>query len=104
MNKWVVPKSFMLFGSRITVVARKKLWDNHDAWGRWLKPKNRIELQTPSKEMGQEVFEQAFWHEATHAFLDALGYTEDSKDEEKVDRIGSAIHQIIKSSRGELGE
>jgi len=97
----MIPKSFSVLCHDVKVVFRKDLQSDCEAFGRWWQAKNLIEIQTPNQDVTREYAEQAFWHEAVHAIFDSLGYSEDSKDERKVDTVASCIVQILKTSKGE---
>lgn len=45
------------------------------------------------KFMPADYIEQTFYHELTHAMLDALGYNELSEDETFVQGLGLLLHQ-----------
>lgn len=78
---------------------RDDLAEVHDCVGRWYHSRHLIELQTPDEHHSRSYIMQTFWHEVTHAMLDVMGYPALSADEELVDRIGQAIHQVLKTKR-----
>lgn len=94
-----IPSRFSLMGHEITVSRREDLVEDLEVYGRWFQSRNLIEVQADHPDFSKDVLMQTFWHEAVHAALDTLGYTELSCDEEFVDRLGQAIHQIIKTKR-----
>ncbi len=48
-----------------------------------------------AKGLGEEYRMQTLIHEILHGILDALGYSELNNDEQKVQGIASALHQVF---------
>ena len=95
----MIPKKFCLFGQTITVRLEADFTKNHECYGKWYPSQNLILLQEPDSYHSDDVIFQTFWHEATHAMLDTLGYGEWSENERFVEQIGQCIYQILKSKR-----
>lgn len=96
----VIPKSFNIFGQTIRVKWRKTLLKKEKAWGLWDANSNTIFLQVPGKgiELSKEQLEQTFMHEVLHACLDILNYEQLSENENFIDRLSNALHQVIVTS------
>ena len=47
------------------------------------------------KTMSAEIKNQTLMHEVLHGILDLLGYSELNEDEEKVQGIATALHQMF---------
>lgn len=95
-----IPKSFKLFGQKITVEMRKALfYEKEKQNGLCLPQENKILIQENTKKYphAQDNIEQTFYHEFTHFMLYKLGYDELSQDEKFVDQIASCIHQLQNS-------
>jgi hypothetical protein len=94
----MIPSRFSILGQTIKVVFIDDLADRYEMAGRWRPTLNTIELQPPDEYYSEDYVNQTFWHEAVHAALEILGYEDQSKEEDFVDRMGQAIYQIIKTS------
>ena len=68
--------------------------------GCWTPVKNIIEVQMNTKDypVAKDIQDQTFCHEWVHAALDYCQYPELSKDEDLVDRMGQALHQLLKEN------
>ena len=95
----VVPKHFDIMGQRINVEQFPNFSREHECYGKWLPARNVIQLQQADENHSNDVVLQTFWHEATHAYLDILGYGEWSSNEVVVEQIGQCIYQILKTKR-----
>jgi predicted SprT family Zn-dependent metalloprotease len=92
-----IPKSFKLFGQKISVEMRKALFFEGDkSNGLCLPNENKILIQDNTKKYphAQDNIEQTFYHEFTHFMLYKLGYDELSQDEKFVEQIASCLHQL----------
>lgn len=88
-----IPKSFRLLGQTYTVeVVLPQDWKNEDAVGIFRPHMRRIELLFNSS---REALEQAFFHELTHAALNAMGKDKLYKDEAFVDLLAGLFHQAL---------
>ncbi len=94
-----IPKRFSLFGQSIEVRLDPAFTKEHECFGKWFPAQNLIVLQSPDSDHADDVILQTFWHEATHAMLDLLGYGEWSENERFVEQMGQCIYQILKSKR-----
>tara|TARA_R110002074_G_scaffold208324_1_gene376925 strand:+ start:468 stop:761 length:294 start_codon:yes stop_codon:yes gene_type:complete len=94
-----LPKHFDLFGQRITVEVAENFARDQGCIGKWYPSQNRIVLQAADDVHADDVVLQTFWHEATHAALDILGYGEWSENEVFVEQFGQVIYQILKTKR-----
>ena len=95
----VIPKHFDILGQRITVEQLPSFSRDHECYGKWIAAKNLIQLQEVDENHSPDVILQTFWHEATHAMLDILGYGSWSENEVVVEQLGQCIYQILKSKR-----
>jgi len=94
-----IPKHFDILGQRIRVELLTNLEKDQQCYGKWHPSKNLIQLQAPSENHADDVILQTFWHEATHAMLDLLGYGTWSENEIVVEQLGQCIYQILKTKR-----
>ena len=94
-----IPKSFKIFGQIITVEIDSDLSNKDDLQGRADYRNNKIIL-LPDGIAGRtkEQLEQTYWHETLHHILYQLCYHKLNADNEFVDRIANAIHQVITTS------
>lgn len=91
-----IPKQFDILGHTIEVKFRDDLLDDCECHGRFIATKNLIELQSG------EAFSYTlatFWHEAMHAIATHMGMKELNDDEEKIDKLGQAVAQILRTKR-----
>jgi len=91
----LIPKKLTILGHTIKVKRVKVLPKQKDCRGLWLTNKNLIYVQIQPGNVDLE--EQTFYHELVHAILDNLLYIDLSEDENLVDRVGSALHQALKT-------
>lgn len=94
-----IPKHFDILGHTIEVRMRDDLLDDAECHGRFIASKNLIELQRG------EAFSYTlatFWHEVAHAIATHMGMKELNDDEEKIDKIGQGIAQVLRSKRGSV--
>ena len=92
----VIPKYFDVLGHTIEVVMRDDLMEVDDCDGRFVAARNQIELQSdmvPSVEMA------TFWHECMHVIATHMGMKDLNEDEEKIDKLGQGVAQILKTKR-----
>jgi len=54
------------------------------------------------KGLKPETLQHTFYHELVHAMCFTLGLDKLNKDEGKVDALGGALYQYLKSKRGSL--
>lgn len=92
-----IPASFDILGHTIEVRFRADLLDDCECHGRFVASKNLIELQSG------ESFSYTlatFWHEVMHAIATHMGMKELNDDEEKIDKLGQGVAQVLKTKRG----
>lgn len=96
-----VPKSFEIFGQTITVVFVDNLARERDVDGEAHHRLNEIRIQknTNGNFRTDEQIDETFWHEVTHVILEKLQYHKLNNDEQFVGRFGSALQQVIKTSK-----
>ena len=91
-----IPKRFDILGHTIEVVFRDDLAEDCDCVGRFSPSRNRIELQSG---MAFSFTLATFWHECAHAIATHMGMDELNADEEKIDKLGQGIAQILRTKR-----
>lgn len=92
-----IPKKFNLLGHTYKVKFVKKV-DSRDSPGD-IDPNTKIiRLKKSSKSHSKDLVEETFFHEMIHGILDELEYGNLSNDEQLVERVGRALHQVFKSS------
>lgn len=91
----MIPKKLGILGHIIKVKRVKVIPKHKDCRGLWIPDKNLIYVQIQPG--NSDLEEQTLYHEIVHAMLDNLAYNELSHDEDFVDRLGSALHQVIKT-------
>ena len=104
MSRVNIPKIFKLFGNKIRVRWVSTLISTDRLYGRTDFVRFRIFLQSRKEgaPLTRRVREQAFWHETTHQILSAIGENEFNDDEARVERLAQAIHQVLRTSKGDL--
>lgn len=88
-----IPRTFELYGRTIRVVTGNL---NGAAYAQWEHAKDLITIDPDATKNHRE---QAFFHEACHAWLEALGREDLSIDEKFVDGLAGLVHQMLKSSK-----
>lgn len=107
MREIKIPKSFMLFGQKITVRYDPELLYKEDEYGQASFRTNEIVLQpqTEAAPLPPDKAEEVFLHELVHFVLEAAGDDEFDPPlyarEELVDRIASLLHQVLKTAEYE---
>tara|TARA_R110000822_G_scaffold130577_1_gene267171 strand:+ start:1520 stop:1831 length:312 start_codon:yes stop_codon:yes gene_type:complete len=99
MDNQIIPKYFYLFSEKYRISNIKEI-DNGTSFGHAVYDENKIKIaKTVHKKVIQEdQRESTYCHELMHIILDSLGKTELSQNEELVDSMGKALHQILKTS------
>ena len=94
MRKDGVPRRFQLAGHTIEVITvPAKRWKHgRDCIGVWLPNEYRIELVSSIRGTNRV---QTFVHEMLHALFDVAGYSRESRDETRIDRLAHLLHQIL---------
>lgn len=91
-----IPTTFELGGIQWKVVERKRL---KGRLGDCDAEKAQIQLLAS---LPQEVKEQTFCHELTHAIVVAMGHNTDTHDEVFTDAFATFLHQALKSMKFDL--
>lgn len=94
-----IPATFDILSHTIEVVMRDDLQDDCECDGRFIASKNRIELQSG---YSFSYTLATFWHEVAHAIATHMGMKDLNDDEEKIDKIGQGIAQVLRSKRGSV--
>ena len=104
MSRARIPKAFKLFGNKIRVKWVSSLISTDRSYGRTDFVRFKILLQQCVRgcSLSRRGCEQAFWHETVHQILSALGENEFNDDEARVERLSQAIHQVLRTSKGDL--
>lgn len=91
-----IPESFTLLGHPFTVhVIPPIQWKLKDCVGLYQPAEHRIFIRAGK----QSLREHTFFHELTHAILDAMGKHALYEDEEFVDAFAGMLHQIMKTAK-----
>lgn len=91
----MIPKKLTILGHTIKIKRVKTIPKHKNCRGLWVPNKNLIYIKIEPGNI--DIEEQTLWHEIVHAMLDNLSYDELSNDEGFVDRLGSVLHQVIKT-------
>lgn len=97
-NEIKIPKSFDLMGHTYKVRQVKKV-DKEDSCGEYISEKKVLRLKKVQKDYPQSMLEETYFHELLHAVLEECEYTKLSADEKFVERVGRALHQVIKTAK-----
>ena len=97
-----IPKSLELMGHVISVEFDRNLTAVEGMHGLAKYAERKIVLQSCEGDLAQSTVEQVFWHELTHHILE-LALEDDINPpmhtrEGLVDRVGSLLHQAMKSA------
>ena len=94
-----IPKRFKLFGHTVEVKTEPDYEDREDGQGIAQFNKNRIIIQC-NKALKRPVtrMEQCYLHEVIHMVLHELHYSKETYNEQMVDQIASALHQVLTTS------
>ena len=92
-----IPKKIQILGRTIEVVIGGEDPDGDGAWGEAVFKEGRIYLYKKSKgeKVSRDAMEATFFHELTHWILNMQGYDKENNDEDFVDRVSGAMHQIF---------
>lgn len=95
-NRRGVPRSFRLFGHRITVrIISGSAWPHpKNTVGMWDPDRKTIELWA---DQCDSALGQVFCHELVHAMLDEINEHKLSQNEKFVDNFASVLHQALTS-------
>jgi|TARA_Y100000310_G_scaffold236502_1_gene239681 hypothetical protein len=94
-----IPKRFKLFGQTIEVIQSSDYEDKEGSQGAAQFNKNRIIIQCNKalKRPGTRM-EQCYIHEMVHMIFNELHYPKETYNEQMVDQIASALHQVLTTS------
>ena len=93
----MIPKRFDLINRTYTVAPFRDSNSKSELQGYCNTSECVILIDT---DVGQEQQEHVFFHELLHAWFDAAGKPDLSKDEALVDLMGSVIHQYMQTHEG----
>jgi len=95
-----IPIKFKLFGATINVVWDNKRMNDKNCYGFFEYSKGEITLSTTdgTEDLSQDRIMDVFYHERTHAILDAMHERELSNNEKFVDVFSKLLRQADKSS------
>lgn len=99
-NTIKIPTQFELFGQTIKVEWVEELNDKSGAKGETRYRENKISLQKNNKAFThlKSDAEVTYIHEVLHWVLNTLGEDEFNRDENRVDRLAHALHQVFVTS------
>ncbi len=96
-----IPISFNIFNQTYKVLKSENIGRKHDAVG--MADTRNQEVIIQSNENGfmrkESQIEQAYLHEVFHVILRELNYSDLDENEQFVDNIASALHQILTTSK-----
>ena len=94
-----IPKRFKLFGHTVEVKTEPDYEDREDGQGIAQFNTNRIIMQC-NKALKRPVtrMEQCYLHEVIHMVFHELHYSKETYNEQMVDQIASALHQVLTTS------
>jgi len=100
MARFVVPKTFNIFGSQYTVECRDQFTAMQEE-GTFFPKQKRILLRvSPTEDQVPDAeIEQTFCHELVHAILDAIQEGELYNNEKFTELFGLALHQVLTSMK-----
>lgn len=94
-----IPNKFQLLGRTWTVKSVPIVDGDPNVLG--ITDSDVCEIQL-REDLGGEVLAHTFYHELTHAICFSLGWEELNEDEGKVDALGNALFQYLKTKKGRL--
>jgi len=96
-----IPKKFKLFGTTINIVWNNKRLHDMEAYG--LEDYSRCEITLSNKNQNGKVSKDrivdTFYHERTHAILNAMNETDLSRDENFVDVFSKLLRQADETAK-----
>lgn len=95
-----IPKSFKLFATTVNVVWDNRKLNSIGAYGAHDYGKSEIILSTEEgvDELSEDLIKDTFYHERTHAILDAMNESELSNNEKFVDVFSKLLRQSIETA------
>lgn len=96
-----IPKRFKLFATTINIVSDDKRMNDIDAYGYYEESESKITLCKVDgvNKLSKDRITDTFYHERTHAILQAMNKKDLSADEEFVDVFSKLLRQAVESER-----
>ena len=96
-----IPKKFKLFGATINVVWDNKRLQDLNAYGLFEYGQGKITLSTVDglEKLDEDRILDCFYHERTHAILEAMHERELSKNEDFVDVFSKLLRQADETAK-----
>ena len=94
-----IPKKFQLFGTTVNVVFDNKRCNDKSVYGLFDYSKSEITMSTVEgvESISEDKIMDTFYHERTHAILNAMHEDELSSNEKFVDVFSKLLRQAIES-------
>lgn len=98
--KMKIPKKFKLFGTTINIVWDNKRLNDKSVYGLFDYSKSEITLSTThgTEDLSENRIMDTFYHERTHAILNAMSEDELSSNEKFVDVFSKLLRQADESA------
>jgi hypothetical protein len=93
-----IPEKFMISGRTFSVQFSDELLTHTGNVGRVTYSSGVLTLQSPLTSRAEDETEQTFLHETVHTVLNQIGESELNDNEDFVDRLASALHQVLVTS------
>jgi hypothetical protein len=94
-----IPTKFKLFGHTIEVDIDEDLEDRDSAQGIARFNKHKISVQcNKAAKRARTNMEQCYLHEVMHMVFDQLHYSKEMYNEQLIDQLASALHQVLTTS------
>ena len=94
-----IPKRFKIFGHTVEVKKSADYEDKEGGQGVAQLNKNRIIIQcNEALKRPATRMEQCYLHEVIHMIFSELNYTKEADNEQMVDQVASALHQVLTTS------
>ena len=92
------PSSFQILGHTYKIKLVKRV-DEEGNRGEVDFENKVIRIQKPTKGYSYDMALETLYHEISHIMLDEMEYSELSKDETLIERLGRSLHQVIRSMK-----
>jgi len=94
-----IPRRFKIFGHTVEVRKDPDLEDGDGNQGVARLNKNRIVIQcNEALKRPATRMEQCYLHEVVHMIFSELNYAKESDNEQMIDQVASALHQVLTTS------
>ena len=94
-----IPKRFKIFGHTVEVKKSADYEDKEGGQGVAQLNKNRIIIQcNEALKRPATRMEQCYLHEVIHMIFSELNYAKESDNEQMIDQVASALHQVLTTS------